>query len=568
MLFHAALVAALHSLSRAEADVEPPVCLLQFMHRKEGVDDLDTALDSPSRETDWTTECRGTPFVASADFGRCSRVGADMVLNFGDESIEDGFGDNVLMKQWKYFLQDCDADLDADCQIIFPNVYHRKYEVGKTVVRVEGYDISGNYHGCHRTVYIIDEEPPVFVEPEVDLDQQLEMRLPSETCSYESSYLFAEYEDRAQFSAVATDNCDDAVHVARRVFDAEGEQLFDSRQDANYPNLTGPGQWSLCYLATDDYSEQLGSKFAFGSGAPENARTRKRSEHCVAVTLVDRTPPDGFQDCPEDIFVIIDADHTSADVFWEPPTIVFDNCQGQGSMPEAKEMSEPPKEPGMTFPVGSHVVSYAFSDASGNFLRDAECTFTIEVKQRNQPVTLTCPMNVTLDAVEHANFAIADWDAPVALQSGHYLPPESISYPQGVAPGMPFPYGTTSITVRAEGNVTGHDTLVMFDECTFFVTVEDLQKPMLDGRLFRCKDENVDLTKYASPYKICNGTDLNWKPHDGLTYLATHGYNVEGVVAKNLHCCKDENDVVHECAPVKTALDVTPLASYCVPKEQ
>lgn len=566
MFFYATIVAAFHSSSRAVApDVEPAVCLMQFMQRKEeDAEGFDGALDD-LKESLWTSECRGTPFVANADPGHCSRVGAEMLLNFGDESIEDGFGDNVLMRRWKYFVQDCEMEF-MDCQIIHPDVYHRKYEVGKTLVRVEGYDLSGNMHGCHRTVYIVDEQPPVFVEPEVDLDQQLELRFAADSCSYTGDYVFAEYEDRAKFSGVATDNCDEVVQVAHRIFDAGGELLFDSRTDANYPNLTGPGDWSICYEATDDYSEQLESKYSFGAGAPEHARTRKRAHHCVALTLVDKTPPEGFQECPEDIFVIVDANHTSAEVFWTPPTIVFDNCQGHGSIPEAKEMSDPRKEPGMTFPVGSHVVSYSFSDASGNVLRDAECTFSIEVKQKNQPVTLTCPMNVTFDAVLDANFAIVNWDAPVALQDGKYLPPESISYPQGVAPGMPFPYGTTAITVRAEGNVSGHDTRLMFDECTFFVTVEDMQKPMLDGRLYRCKDENVDLTKFAPPYRICNGTDLDWKPHDGSTYFATHGYSVNGVVATARHCCRDENDVEHECVPVKTSVDVTPLASYCVPK--
>lgn len=566
-LWHAALVA--HSFSRVAADdADHDVCLLQFMHRKDEAGSLDGVFNENS-EALWTSECRGIPFIASADPGRCSRAGADMVLNFGDESIEAGFGDNVMVRRWKYFLQDCEEEF-ADCQIIHPDVYTRKYEVGKTVVRVEGYDLSGNMHGCHRTVFIIDDEPPVFVEPEVDLDEQLELRFPAEGCSFTGQRVFAEYEDRAQFSGIATDNCDAAVQVARQIFGAEGELLFDSRETpgGNYPNLTGPGGWSICYEATDDYSEQLERLYAFGSGAPENAKVKKTSQHCVAVTLVDKTPPDGFQDCPEDIFVTINADHTSADVFWTPPTIVSDNCQSHGSIPEAKEMSDPPKEPGMTFPVGSHVVSYAFSDASGNVLRDAECTFTIEVKQKNQPVTLTCPMNVTFDAVQDANFAIVKWDTPVAMQDGKYLPPESISYPQGVAPGMPFPYGTTAIKVRAEGNVSGHDTRLMFDECTFFVTVEDMQKPLLDGGLYRCKNENVDLTRYAQPYRICNGTDLDWKPHDGKTYFATHGYSVDGVLPKSLECCRDENDVEHECVPVKTSVDVTPLASYCVPVQQ
>ena len=44
---------------------------------------------------------------------------------------------------------------------------------------------------------------------------------------------------------------------------------------------------------------------------------------------------------------------------------------------------------GAELQVGSHVVSYSFEDSSGNVLKDKECTFTVEVKQRAHPVNIT-----------------------------------------------------------------------------------------------------------------------------------------------------------------------------------
>ena len=55
---------------------------------------------------------------------------------------------------------------------------------------------------------------------------------------------------------------------------------------------------------------------------------------------------------------------------------------------------------------------------------------------------LTCPANVTFEALRRANFAIVTWEKPVATQGGKLLPDSLISYPQGVYPGLPFPFGT------------------------------------------------------------------------------------------------------------------------------
>jgi len=219
-------------------------------------------------------------------------------------------------------------------------------------------------------------------------------------------------------------------------------------------------------------------------------------------------------------------------------------------------------------PVGSHAVNYALFDSSRNVLEDEECSFTVEVKQRAHPVKLTCPSNVTFQTLPDASFAIVVWEDPVATQGDKILDQSHITYPQGVSHGLPFPFGTTHITVRAEGEITGlrHDEHLQFDECTFAVIVEDPQIPEVDGRLYHCK-EDIDKTNpdFVKPYRVCGGTDLTWTPH--ATYIHTHGYDVSGVHEASKECCTDQFDVEHECVPVETDLvSVKPLASYCKPK--
>jgi hypothetical protein len=214
-------------------------------------------------------------------------------------------------------------------------------------------------------------------------------------------------------------------------------------------------------------------------------------------------------------------------------------------------------------------VNYALMDASGNVIQDEECSFTVEVKQRAHPVSVTCPPNVTFPTLPDASFAIVTWEDPVAEQGGKILDQSHISYPQGVSVGLPFPFGKTTITVHAAGEITGtrHDEHLQFDECTFTVTVQDPQKPDVDGRLFRCKENNVSAEEPpAKPYRVCAGFDLAWEPHP--QYVNTHGYDVIGVKETTLDCCTDEFNIEHECVPIETDVAVTSQASYCRPKPQ
>jgi hypothetical protein len=582
LLFIIAITTAASDPSSCESldDAQAGVCLMQFMMRQgEGAtkqaSDPYEGLTGFGHGQGHCPECPGGPFIAESDLGHCSHGGAAVVVDFDDESIEEFFGDNVLMKEWKYFIEEC----EGDCEIISPDVNHRKYQVGKTVVRVEGYDISGNMRACHRTVYILDKEAPKFTEnPHENRDGNLELHFPEDSCSLPGDFPFHEYKERASFFALAEDNCKNPVDVVHMIYDEHGHCVFNGTRDSVYPDLTGPtrfsGTWEICFEAIDDYTETLDNEFSFGSHAPAGARNKKTTDFCLTLTLTDSTPPEDFQDCPEDIFVEIDAHENQTTVFWELPTITYDNCEDHGVIPPAKEQSIPPKEPGQIFEVGSHVVSYALEDSSGNVLKDKECSFTVEVKQKAHQVDLTCPANVTFEALRRANFAIVTWEKPVATQGGKLLPDSLISYPQGVYPGLPFPFGTTPIKVRADGEMTGKRTeeLKRFDECTFFITVTDPHAPEVDGRLYRCKEDshmNTELTDHqhntstAKPYRICGGTDVYWRPHD--SYVSTHGYAVLGTLERDLPCCTDQHDVEHHCVKVNTPVDVQSEAKYCVP---
>jgi len=625
-----------------EADMGTEVCLLQLhkavadeaeLKQDESRDakkhtPLDDIAAEIAGEHHRLIECPGESYVALADLKACTHGGADIHVDFDDEDIEEFFADNVIMKEWKYFLDDCDSQ-KAECELINPDVNHHQYPVGKTHVRVEGYDLAGNMNDCLRTVYVMDKQAPIFKEPEVDLNQKLEMHFPADSCTVYGEQPFTEYEEQAGFNAdhtpLATDNCDSDVEVVRKLYDDEGNVIYDSSNSSDvFPDLSGPGNWKMCYIAIDDYSKTMTGVHAFKTwqpphgdcpttcrfctagknpdsggvdlvdgvchnwcspwnkcgtsdahqkgtdcrkcGANHDAWMVNKAEHCVELTLSDISPPYDYAGCPEDIYVEIDAHLNSTTVDWTAPTISGDNCEAHGTVPDAMEQSDPPKFPGMTFPVGSHVVNYAVEDAFGNVLEDEECTFIVEVKQKAHPVDLVCPADVIMTTLEDASFAIVTWERPVVTQGGKILDASHITYPQGVEPGLPFPFGTTTILVHATGEITGEraDEHLMFDECIFNITVKDPQRPEVDGRLYRCKEEELDQTQYAMPFRVCDGTDLQWMPHP--EYIHTHGYDVTGTHETSLQCCTSEEGVEHVCKKVKTPVNVEPLVSYCAPK--
>merc|ERR1719213_1625595 len=156
-------------------------------------------------------------------------------------------------------------------------------------------------------------------------------------------------------------------------------------------------------------------------------------------------------------------------------------------------------------------------------------------------------------------FGIPFWDPPKVTQGGKALDSaKHVTYLHGAAPGMPFPYGETVVTVKAVGEITGNRTREedQMDECTFRVTVKDPFRPYVDGRHFRCGAESAGKTE---PFGVCEGSDLKVQMHEG--YQETGGYDlVEGLTRTEGSCCDDEKGQSYTCSPSPSS-----LFKYCKP---
>jgi hypothetical protein len=334
--------------------------------------------------------------------------------------------------------------------------------------------------------------------------------------------------------------------------------LYDSDDASTSPISTSaglvPGTYQMKYMLIDDYSEPLG--FPEDEDLPE----WHQFNHSVLLTVKDETPPTSIDKCPDDIYIEIEPWEMNAVVNWTIPKVNEDNCLGTGEAPPPPQEFEK-KYPGMTMDVGDHIVKYAFVDAHGNPYAE-ECMFEVRIVHKNHPVNVTCPTLDVLDTLPNSDFAIVDWPAPVAVQNGEILDASHISYEPSVAPGMPFPFGETTIKVIATGQnysaaQEGHQELET-DECYFKVRVGDPQNPKCDGREYRCAVEG----SAVKPYGICDGPELIVTFHDH--FETTSEYETTDVTKiVNSPCCTSEAEVEHTCSdiPGTGSKQCTPVSS-------
>jgi hypothetical protein len=275
------------------------------------------------------------------------------------------------------------------------------------------------------------------------------------------------------------------------------------------------------------------------------------------LTVKDQTPPTSIDQCPEDIYIEIEPWEKNAVVNWTIPMIHEDNCLGTGPLPPLPEEFEN-KKPGMKMDVGAHLVKYSFVDAHGNPYHE-ECTFEVRIVYKNRPLNITCPSLDAFDTLPNSDFAIVTWPTPVVVQNGQVLDASHISYEPPVEPGMPFPYGETTIKAIATGQnytaVTEGHQQVETDECYFKVRVGDPQSPKCDGREYRCAVKGSGI----KPYGLCDGPELIVTLHD--LFAATSEYETRGVKKiVNETCCTSEADVAHECSTISST-----GSKQCVP---
>jgi len=101
---------------------------------------------------------------------------------------------------------------------------------------------------------------------------------------------------------------------------------------------------------------------------------------------------------------------------------------------------------------------------------------------------------------------------------------------------MPFHFGHTHITAHTESGTH-------IAECTFKVTVNDKQRPKVDGRVYRCMD--MDSSK-VEPFGVCDG------PKPVITKDAdfpdTHHYTTDRLEHVSKACCQDAHGADFECS--------------------
>ena len=570
---------------------------------------------SPSPAPGVIEDCCGHDVEENAIPGTCfSKIASLPLDSLHGRDASETFADNVHLNNFKYYLESCSGGVE-ECtytELTDPDPQHHKFHVGKTRVKIEAYDIAGNKYECMRNVYVHDMEPPTFVfGPEQvhgDTGESyrqtfapdsttVRIEVDKETCNVKATETFSTYETLQGMSSspgageglAARDNCDVArpgdalgAEVIKKIYDSDGKLLYDSSsQDSGDESLItkGPGQYKMEIIAIDDFSEDL----VFPSNRSDKMHTTKL---VVDLELYDEAPPRDVGACPADMTgekkVVIGPNETKAVVFWDVPNVTFDNCQHHQPPPEPTCVVDQLIDgvdrttgqygavchPGMTLDVGTHVIIYTFTDGYGNPPGGIECEFRVKIVQEEHPVTLTCPDDINITTLPMREFAIVTWSDPVAMQNGKALPQSHISYPQGVASGMPFPFGVTEITVRAEGHdytaVQQGNQLQQWDECIFLVRVTDEENPKCDGREFRCNAASASAyPPMLKPYDICGGPQLQVELRPG--YPTSFGYNTLGVsnTPSNRSCCASEMDVPHVC----TAMEGTGT-SYCSPSSR
>ncbi len=122
---------------------------------------------------------------------------------------------------------------------------------------------------------------------------------------------------------------------------------------------------------------------------------------------------------------------------------------------------------GQIFPVGVTTQTYKATDASGN---TATCSFTITIVDNQNPIITGCPSNIVKNTDPGVCNTTATWVAPTASDNC-----PGVSFTSNFAPGSTFSKGVTTV------NYTATDASSNKTTCTFTVTVNDNQLPVING---------------------------------------------------------------------------------------
>ena len=284
-------------------------------------------------------------------------------------------------------------------------------------------------------------------------------------------------------------------------------------------NWTVPTPIDNCDTELTSSSHNPGDVFPIGTTTVTYTATAEGGTEISCsfdITVADKEVPTII--CPEDITVGTDMGVCEAVVNWDEPTF-SDNCPGASVTSTASS--------GDTFELGTNTVTYTVTDNEGN---TTECSFDVTVEDREPPMVTGCPDNIVVPNDPGACSAIVSWEPPTFTDNCEILNIDSKPNP-----GSLFPIGTTNVVyeaVDADGNIT---------TCTFTVTVEDTEDPMLtcpaDITVSNDDGECGAIVNWAPPIPIDNcGAEITGNTHApgdffpvGTTTVTYTTVNSEGV---------------------------------------
>ncbi len=186
----------------------------------------------------------------------------------------------------------------------------------------------------------------------------------------------------------------------------------------------------------------------------------------ATVTVIDNTPP--TITCPPNVTLTAVSGSCQQIHSWTIPTPA-DAC-GIASLtvstnnPSVIIFSIPPTAFAV-FPVGTTIVTYKATDNNGNM---TTCSFTVLVKDTENPVITGCPSNITQNTAPGTCQKQVFWAAPTASDNC-----PGVSMSSNKIPGDFFDVGVTTVIYTATdagGNTT---------TCTFTVTIIDNEPPAI-----------------------------------------------------------------------------------------
>ncbi|XP_071959503.1 hyalin-like [Antedon mediterranea] len=203
----------------------------------------------------------------------------------------------------------------------------------------------------------------------------------------------------------------------------------------------------------------------------EQGATLAIGNHTVDVTATDSSgninttydvPP--VLTCLNDTFLMLGNTSSTVVVNWTPAS-VFDNSG------LAIVLYSSPKMSGDKFNMSTFVITYTAIDAFDNI---ATCTFTITVRDKELP-NIICPDNITKETDPGIALTLVTWNVPVPTDNVAILPTSAVAIPLVSPPVNIYITGNAAY----EQAYTAEDTSGNIASCTFYITVEDKEPPVI-----------------------------------------------------------------------------------------